>query len=170
MTGLRIIRMLMRYAAWSNERSFQALAELPEGEATAPRKSLFGNMVHTLNHNYVIDQIWQAHLQGRPHGFTARNTEATPTLEALHQMQREMDAWYIGYADTLTDEALDEVVNFTFVGGGPSSMTRGDILLHVMNHKSFHRGFVGDMMNQVPARAPLTDLPVFLRDVPLNLS
>jgi uncharacterized damage-inducible protein DinB len=48
-------------------------------------------------------------------------------------------------------------------------MTRGEILLHIVNHTSYHRGFVGDMMYQIPVRAPTTDLPVFLRDVKLDL-
>jgi uncharacterized damage-inducible protein DinB len=38
-----------------------------------------------------------------------------------------------------------------------------------VNHKTYHRGQVADMMYQVPARPPVTDLPVFLRDVPLDL-
>ena len=48
-------------------------------------------------------------------------------------------------------------------------MTRGDMLLHVVNHKTYHRGYVADMLCQVPARPPTMDLPVFLRDVRLDL-
>ena len=36
-----------------------------------------------------------------------------------------------------------KVVRFTFVGGGAGAMTRGEILLHVANHKTHHRGNVG---------------------------
>src|SRR6266496_5753248 len=76
MTTLRNARMLTRYMAWTNQRIFDAVAALPEGEATKPRRSVFKNIVHTLNHVYVIDLIFQAHLEGREHGFTARNTPA----------------------------------------------------------------------------------------------
>jgi uncharacterized damage-inducible protein DinB len=38
------------------------------------------------------------------------------------------------------------------------------MLLHIVNHTSYHRGFVADMFYQVPARPPVTDLTVFLRD------
>jgi len=68
----RTARMLARYNAWANRLIFDAVAALPPGEATRERKSLFKNMVHTLNHNYVIDRIWQAHLEGREHGYAAR--------------------------------------------------------------------------------------------------
>ena len=58
-----MLAMLARYNAWANRVMFEAVAALPEGEAIRPRTSLFRNMVHTLNHNYVIGLIWQAHLQ-----------------------------------------------------------------------------------------------------------
>ena len=157
--------MLTRYNAWANQVIFDAVAALPEGEATKPRQSLFKNMVHTLNHNYVIDRIFQAHLEGRGHGYGARNTADHPPLDELWRAQQEIDAWYIAWSDALTDAALAETARFTFVGGGEGAMTRGEILLHIVNHTSYHRGFVAEMFYQVPARPPTTDLPVFLRDV-----
>lgn len=157
-------RMLTRYNAWANKLIFDAVAALPPGEATKERQSLFKNMVHTLNHNYVIDLIWQAHLEGRDHGFEARNTKTYPPLDELWRAQQIVDDWYIAWSDALTDAALGEAVNFTLIGGNPGVMTRGEILLHVVNHTAYHRGFVGDMFFQVPARAPTTDLPVYLRE------
>lgn len=158
--------MLARYNQWANRLIFDAVAKLPEGEATKPRQTLFRNMVHTLNHNYVIDRIFQAHLEGREHGYTARNTPEPPALEDLWRAQQEVDAWYVAWSESVSEAALDETVRFTFVGGGEGAMTRAQMLLHVVNHTSYHRGFVADMFYQVPARPPTTDLPVFLRDVP----
>ena len=66
----------------------------------------------------------------------------------------------------MTEKELDEVVKFKFVGGGDGAMTRAEMILHVVIHTSYHRGFAGDLLFQVPTRAPTTDLPVFLRDVP----
>ena len=159
-------RMLTRYNAWSNQVMFDAVAALPAGEAVKERKSLFKNMVHTLNHNYVIDAIWKGHLEGRAHGYAARNTADHPALAELWRMQQEMDAWYVGWCDALTDAALDEKVNFALIGGNAGVMTRNEILLHVVNHTSYHRGFVCDMFFEVPARPPTMDLPVFLREAP----
>lgn len=157
-------RMLARYNAWANELIFQAVAALPDGEAIRERPTLFGNMVHTLNHNFVIDLIWQAHLESRSHGFEARNTKDHPPLDELRGKQRVIDQWYVDWADRLTDAALAEPVRFTLIGGNKGVMTRGEILLHVVNHTTYHRGFVADLFYQVPARPPVTDLPVYLRE------
>jgi uncharacterized damage-inducible protein DinB len=157
--------MLIRYKAWANDITYRAVTSLSDGEAERPRPTRFGNIVHTLNHAYVIDDIFRAHLEGGRHGYGARNTECPPPLEALWQSVQVMDRWYVAYADGLDEEALGETVRFEFVGGGRCAMTREAILLHVVNHGTYHRGFVGDMLYQVPAALPANDLPVFLRDL-----
>jgi uncharacterized damage-inducible protein DinB len=158
-------RTLTRYNAWANGLIFDAVAALPEGEATKPRASVFRNMVHTLNHNYVIDRIFQAHLEGRSHGYTARNTPEHPPLGELWRAQKDLDQWYVSTYDAMDEAALGEKLSFTFVGGGEGVMTRGEILQHLVNHTSYHRGFVAQMMYDAGARPPTSDLTVFLRDV-----
>lgn len=155
--------MLTRYKAWANELLYAALARLAPGELSAPRPIVFGSMLRTLNHVYAMDRVWQAHLQGRAHGLSSRNPEHAPPFDELRGAQREMDAWYVSYAGALEAAANDEVVRFTFIGGGAGAMTRGEILLHVVNHTTYHRGHLADMMYQIAVPPPTTDLPVFLR-------
>ena len=159
------LKLLTRYKAWANQLTYAAVTALPEGEATKTRATRFKNMVHTLNHVFVIDHIFQAHLEGRPHHYTARNTPIDPPLAELAEQVSRLDQWYVDYAASLSPAQHDERVQFEFVGGGAGDMTRGEIILHVVNHASYHRGFVGDMMYQIPVNPPVTDLPVFLRDV-----
>jgi uncharacterized damage-inducible protein DinB len=110
-----------------------------------------------------MDDVWRAHLEGRPHAYKTRNPDACPSLAELRESQRAMDAWWVGYADSLPEAKQDEVVNFQFIGGGPGSMTRRDILLHVANHGTYHRGNVASMMYQAGTPPPTTDLPVFFK-------
>ncbi len=164
--ALRNLRMLSRYTAWANARLFDALAALPPGEATARRNHGQHSMVGTLAHAWVVDRIWQAHLQGRAHGYSSRQPEVEPALSQLQQDQAALDRWYIAFADNLDAAAEAKVVDFRFVDGGAGAMRRGDMLLHVINHKTYHRGYVADMLYQAGCRPPVMDLPVFLRDVP----
>lgn len=169
MISTRAARMLTRYNAWSNKVWFDAIAALPPGEATKERGGLFKNMVHTLNHIYVIDLIWQAHLEGRDHGITARNTPDHPPLDELWRKQQAIDTWYVNWSDALTDAAIDERRTVTLIGGNRVSMSRGEMLLHLYHHTGYHRGFVGEMLCEVPGcRPPVTDMPVFLREAPQN--
>jgi uncharacterized damage-inducible protein DinB len=162
------LKTLTRYKAWANGRIFSAIASLPSGEATKERRTRFGNMVHTLNHVYVIDCIFQAHLQGRPHHFEARNTPAHPPLAELAQAVNAVDQWYIDHVATSSDEALTERIRFRFIGGDEGIMSREQMVMHVVNHATYHRGMVAEMMYEVPAAPPVTDLTVFLRDAVLD--
>jgi uncharacterized damage-inducible protein DinB len=163
MTMSSPLPMLTRYTAWANDTLYQALAEQPESELLKKQKVVFGSLLRTLNHVYAMDLVWRAHLEGRPHGFVSRNPGICPAFAELRISQSALDAWYVGYADELSDVKAAEIVNFEFIGGGHGCMSRGDILLHVINHTTYHRGHIGDMIYQIPAQPPTTDLPVYLR-------
>jgi uncharacterized damage-inducible protein DinB len=158
---MTVLSELLRYKAWANDLIYAALATLPDDELTAPRPIVFGSILRTLNHVYAMDQVWQANLEGRPHGFKTRNPPTSPPFHELRKAQKDIDAWYVGYAGSLKNE--EEPVNFTFIGGGPATLSRRDILLHVVNHGTYHRGNVAAMMYQLGAVPPTTDLPVFQR-------
>jgi uncharacterized damage-inducible protein DinB len=68
MVGTRTARMLAQYKAWADEVIFDGVAAMPPGEAEKERKTLFKSIIGTLNHSYVVDLIWQAHLERREHG------------------------------------------------------------------------------------------------------
>ena len=163
MSALAALQMLTRYKAWANAISFRTVMALPDAELLRPRATRFGNIVHTLNHVYVIDAIFRAHLEGRSHGYTARNTDHPLPVADLWQEVQAMDRWYVDYAARLGEALLAEMVDFVFVDGGAGAMTREAMILHVVNHGSYHRGFVGDMLYQIPAAFPANDLSVFLQ-------
>lgn len=168
MLGIRNIQMLIQYTKWANQTLFDALKLLPNEIVIEKRKTGAGSLLNTLGHVYVIDQIWRGHLLEQDHGYKTRNLSETPSLDELIEMQSASDNWYIHYADTLTASMQDELLAFAFVDGGKGEMTRGSMLLHVVNHKTYHRGYIAQMMYESSCRPPAMDLPVFLRDAYLG--
>jgi uncharacterized damage-inducible protein DinB len=83
MMNTQTARMLAEYKAWADKVMFEGVATLPPGEAEKERQTLFKTIIRTLNHIYVVDLIWQAHLEGREHGFRARNIAVHPQLATL---------------------------------------------------------------------------------------
>lgn len=162
MADARAIRRLIHYRAWADKLTFDAVAALPPGEATKERRTLFKTILGTLNHNYLIDRVWQAHLEGRDHGFSARNLLLHGDLAELWEVQQAAHRWYADYAAAQSDASLDQVVTFKFISGVAGAMTRADMLTHVVNHGSYHRGWVAEMFFEVPAKNPSTDIPDFV--------
>jgi uncharacterized damage-inducible protein DinB len=157
-------RMLAQYKSWADTLTFRAVAALPPAEATRERKTLFKSILGTLNHSYVVDLIWQANLEGRQHGFTARNVLPHPELASLARAQEAANEWLCAWAEVQSDASLGTPVAFKLVSGEEGRMSRGEILLHVVNHATYHRGWVSDLFFQVPAKPPTTDLNVFLSE------
>ena len=153
---------LMRYKAWANELFFDRLSSLPAHELTASRPMPFGCFIRLLNHVHAMDYVWQCHLLGKPHGMTSRDPGRNPELPDLAARQAELDRWFVEYADLLSATDLASTVQFDFIGGGSGRMSRNEILLHVVNHGTYHRGHAASVLYTLGFSPPTTDLPVFL--------
>jgi uncharacterized damage-inducible protein DinB len=160
---METIRKLVRYKAWADELLFAEVARMPAEALVAPQPIVFGNLLRTLNHVLAMDFVWQSHLLGRPHGLTTRNPADCPPLDEIARRQAAIDRWYVDYTQTLDAAAFDEAVAFVFIGGGPGRMTRADILVHVVNHGTYHRGHVAQIMRPLQP-PPVSDYPVFLKE------
>jgi uncharacterized damage-inducible protein DinB len=163
MTTNKSLLMLTRYTEWADLKIYETIARLPPTELIKEQKIVFGSLLRTLEHMYAMDLVWQAHLQGRSHGFTSRTPELHSEFAKLRTAQESADQWYIRTAEDMSERAADEVINFNFIGGNTGCMTRGEIILHVVNHKTYHRGHIADMLFQIPVQPPTTVLPVYLR-------
>ena len=164
MIDTQTLALLAEYNAWADEKLFAAVARLPEQSIYRDTRTLFKSIVGTLNHNFQVDLIWQAHLSGRQHGFTSRRDVLHPRLDDLVLAQSEVDQWFIDWAKHQSGASLAETIAFRFTSGQAGKMRRGAMFLHVINHKTYHRGWVSQMFFDLDAKPPETDLSVFLTE------
>ena len=87
-----------------------------------------------------------------------------PDFDALVEAQSAIDRWYVDWARRQDGDSLSERREFTFVSGKAAEMTRGGMFLHVVNHKTYHRGWIAEMFFDLDATPPETDLSVFLTE------
>ncbi len=153
MSTSTLLQSLIRHKAWANEELYAALAKVDATAHAAERHAA----IRVLNHVYVVDRIFAAHLSGAAHGYTATNTTETPTLDALGDVVAASDRWFVDYVGTLTPQALTAQIAFTFTDGTAARMSREEMLAHVATHGSYHRGAVGRILGQAGG-APLADL------------
>jgi len=121
-------------------------------------------MLRILDHIHVVDRIFQHHLQGLAHTFQAPRSEKMPELQALANSARELDDWYVSYVGSLAESDFDQPVDFAFTSGKTARMRRGEIILHVCLHGTYHRGNAGAVLQLkgfTPSRDAITD---FLED------
>ena len=155
---MSILPTLLAQKTWANNELFNQLATV-----TAPEHaSALHGAIRMLNHIYVVDRIFRAHLLGEPHGYTATNTDATPELGELQFAVAETDAWYEQYAAKITNEQLKESITFQFTDGDAGRMTREEMLAHIITHGAYHRGNVGQILKSIEVAAPRDLLTKFL--------
>lgn len=142
------LQHLFRYKAWANDDLLTVLARLGAWR----RLTLTRLAIKALSHSYVVDRIFAAHLQRKAHPYTSANLSELPTLDDLAADIRRSDQEYIKYVSGLDRDALAERVDFVFTDGVPGRMSREEMLMHVINHGTGHRGQVSALMllNAVP--------------------
>lgn len=144
------LQSLFAQKSWSNNELFNALAAVH----TEQHADAIHTATRTLNHIYVVDRIFRAHLLGEAHGFTATNTETTPELGELQFEVAETDAWFEDYMRGTADAALLQSIKFQFTDGDAGTMTKAEMLLHVVTHGSYHRGNVGQILKSISVAPP----------------
>lgn len=149
---------LFRYKAWADAELMTLLCQPAEGLNEAGQ-AVHHQAVRLMNHIHIVDRIFIAHLTGQAHPYTATNTAETPTPAQLSWDMADTTAWLLDHASTLSPEALNERVAFTFTDNDHGCMTRLEMLLHLHAHGTYHRGQVSQMLKQiglVPPRELLT--------------
>lgn len=151
---------LLDYTAWATIRLFGALDTLSASELERDLGSSHGGIAGTLAHLYGSDLIWTARLKGgKPPAFPA--PADLPTLPDLLPLWTAHLDERRAFAATLHP---DQLLHYANLKGELQTNTAADILRHVVNHATYHRGQVVTMLRQLGYRAVNTDLIAFYRE------
>lgn len=152
------MRRRFDYKAWANAEILEAIA----GVDPSRHPEQWTLAVRLMNHTYVVDRIFSAHLAGGTHGFQATNTPVTPTYAELRDRIAASDGWYSQYVDALSGSDLGEPIAFAFTDGERGCMTREEMLFHVLAHGAYHRGNVGMVLTSCGIDRPKDTFTRFL--------
>ncbi len=155
---------MARYNAWANHRLFDACAALAEAEYLAERPAFFRSLHGTLSHLLVVDRLWFARIVGSapPH----RSLDELPYGDFLGlRVAREAeDAQIVEYVDGWAEADFDRLITYTTVAGERHGDRLSDLLSHVFNHGTHHRGQAHDQLSQTEVAPPPIDLIYYLRE------
>lgn len=162
------LKTLIDYNAWANAETYRLVAEMPAEEVTKKRKTPLQSIFVSLSHMLNVDRIWLAHMKGEKHGIEGLREVYYDSLEDLWEARQAMDRTLQGYVDSISEDSLEDIVDYELIGGNKGSMSRAMCLTHVATHGSYHRGWISDMFGQAERQQPSTDLPVYERALRQN--
>ncbi|MET3837982.1 putative damage-inducible protein DinB [Bradyrhizobium sp. OAE829] len=135
-----IFQQLAAYNRWANARLYAAALELSD-EAYRLHIGVFFSSVHgTLNHLLLTDRIWLKRITGE--GEHPSRLDAILYEDRLELARARMaeDERLIAVVDRYDEAALASLQSYRTTSGMPHSQAVADILLHLFNHQTHHRG------------------------------
>lgn len=154
---LRTYRKLAQANRLANARLLRACATLDPDVLTAQRPAFFGTIQKTLNHILMVDRFYLNALLRRPLD-RALLDEATfcPDLPTLAVWQAASDEALLAHVESLTPETLVETVAIDR-GQTTQHDRRDDILSHLFQHQTHHRGQIHGMLSATSMKPPQLD-------------
>lgn len=153
---------LFHYKAWADQELLATLAAFD----AARHPARFQAMLDLLGHANAVDRIFRNHLGGTVvEPFLSTMPERPPTLRALQAAVEATNAWYVSLVASADAGRLREPVPFVFTDGQRGTMTREEMLLHVATHAGYHRGSIGQMLEDLGLDSPPDSLTKFLHQL-----
>jgi uncharacterized damage-inducible protein DinB len=153
----RVFRKLAYNNALANARLYRACAALQPGEFEAKRVSFFPSIKATLNHILIVDWFYIDALEGGTLGMKAFEVdEPFDTLEALSVEQDRVDRRLVALSEGLDPDVLAEVIDL-HRGNRIQRERAEDVLSHLFQHQTHHRGQVHAMLAGSSVAPPQLD-------------
>lgn len=155
-------RTLYDYNAWANRRTLDACAGLTAEQFTKDLGSSFPSVRDTLTHIVWAEWLWLERWNGRSHG----PEPPWPAFGGLADARREfekVDTDLSRFVSGLKAADLERVHEYKNTAGKPGSNPMWEMLSHMANHSTYHRGQVTTLLRQLGANAISTDFIVYFR-------
>ena len=161
--NLEDFHRLYEYNSWANHRTLEACAGLSDEQFTRDLRSSFRSLRDTLVHILLVEWLWRERwLGGSPDKYPPASD--FPNLESVRRRWSEVERNLLGYIASLKPEDVDRVIEYKTTAGVPQAAPLWQMLQHLVNHGTYHRGQVATMLRQLDAKPIGTDLIIFYRE------
>jgi uncharacterized damage-inducible protein DinB len=158
------LETLLDYHYWARDRMFDAMVQLTPEQWAMPIESSFKSIRETAVHMWAAELVWCARWQGNsPIGL--QSSDAFATAHQLRVAWHDLERNVRSVLRELGPEGIARRFEYKTLAGQPQSSLFWQMLQHVVNHASYHRGQLTTMLRQVGASAPKSmDLIGFYRE------
>ena len=134
--------LLKDYAAfnlWANTQMVSWLKTKPLELMTREVPSSFPSLKETLLHIWGAEEIWLERLH-KISPTTFLHETFNGTTEDVFEGVLKMSEKFNAYTQALPDEHFHEICHFRLFNGAEDSRRRHQMLLHCIQHSTYHRG------------------------------
>ena len=145
-----LLNQYARYNQWANKQMINTLLQMPAGAVDKEIESSFPSLRKTVYHTWAAEDIWLQRLQhvAKP-VWVAAAFDGT-FEEACHNWE-QVSAQLTHYVTAMEDTALHNVLHYHDTKGNAWHRPIWQVVQHVNNHATYHRGQLVTMARQAGA-------------------
>jgi uncharacterized damage-inducible protein DinB len=158
------VRQILAYDAWANACMFAAAERLTDEQLEMPVASSFATVTATLGHIAAAEWVWLRRWCGESPTAPppwVKDAGLGELRAHLDEVEAERDQFVAACVDT----DLDRVIPYRTLSGESHAERLGDLIRHVVNHSTYHRGQAATQLRQLGATPPNSDLITYLRQM-----
>ena len=164
---------MFNYHTWANQTILGRIKELPSSVLSEELNSSFPTIAHALSHIYAVDQMWYLILSGMEMREALQecmplNGKTLPTVEEYINSFAELTERYNEWIQRQTD--LEQIIQLDNPYAGICETTLSKMLLHVVNHGTYHRGNISTMLRQMGHASTMNDYCLYWYQEPVKSS
>jgi uncharacterized damage-inducible protein DinB len=157
---LETIRLLFGYTRWADGRMFDAVSKLSPEQWTKDLGSSLKSARDTAVHIASAQWIWLSRWKGEtPKGMWTATDYPTPASlrEKSEGLAKDLGA----FVAEQTEESVAKALHYKNLKGEAMSYPLGQLMLHMTNHSTYHRGQVTTLLRQLGAQPISTDFVLY---------
>lgn len=154
----------LRYNHWANEKICNYLSGIDEKAHSNGQSAELGVIKKIVLHIADGEQTWQARLNGQniPH---MHNLHMEDSFAAICDLVTKNSASLIEFIGQKDEGFLNANTEYVNLKGKTFTQNNAEIILHCMNHSTFHRGQIISMLRHVGyTDQSASDFIMFLRE------
>jgi uncharacterized damage-inducible protein DinB len=156
--------LLIDYHYWARDRVLDAVATITPEQFICPMGNSFNSIRDTVAHICDAEGIWITRLRGekpqRP-----QQPDRLPDVDAARKEWGALEGEMREQLASLRPEAMERRVEYQDSRGDDQLNVLWQMLQHMVNHGTYHRGQITTMLRQLDAASPKSmDLIDFYRE------
>ncbi|MBM7587046.1 putative damage-inducible protein DinB [Bacillus pakistanensis] len=149
------------YHVWANNKIITKVKELPEDIYSREIPSVFPSISKVLSHIYVVDYGWFQVMKGEE--MKGSVEQSIQLLERTDSVGiDEMERLFIDLSESIKvflnqQEDLEKLIDLDNPYAGKRDTSLAEMVYHVVNHGTYHRGNITAMLRQMGHASVMTD-------------
>ncbi len=157
------LRRLLEYGSWANRKLVRAAATLGVDDFKRELGGSHGGVRGTLTHIMGAEWIWLERWKGVSPTRALDEGEFQDVLQ-LRERWKAIEAHRAAWFEGVRERQFVEIVRYRTLDGKGYGAPLWQLVQHVVNHGSYHRGAVAHMLRQLGAKPVSTDLLFYDRE------